>query len=310
MTNLWNLSPLILAAKGDGPPVTPNAQDVFMLFGVFPVTNSMIITIVVACILGGISWLATRNMQHVPSGVQNFVEFIVESLENVMSELLEPKVVRWVFPFIATFFIFIMVSNLSGLFPGVGSIGWLSEYEGTLLGFINYGYVGVPFFRPPTADANMTIAMALIFFFACWYWTFKYNGFVGTLAHIFAPKGDFRGLAWLGLFPIFFAVGVLEMVSITIRPVALAARLFGNIYGGENVLTVMLGLVDKDSVGPILGILLNSLVALPFYFLELLVATVQTLVFTFLCLAFTATLCSHFGGDDHGDEHGEKEAAH
>ncbi len=310
MTNLWNFSPFILAAKGDGPPVTPAAQDVWVLFGVLPITNSNIAAVMVAVVLAVIAWFATRNIQMVPNGLQNFVEFIVETLENTMSELLEPKVVRWVFPFIATFFIFILASNLSALFPGVGSVGYVSEPEGTILGgLLALGYVDLPLYRPATADANMTAAMAVIFFFACWYWTFRYNGFVGTIDHIFGVKGGFKGIAWVLLLPIFLFIGVLEMVSITIRPVALAARLYGNIYGGENVLTIMLTLNDPES-GGWLAILFNCMSALPFYFLEILVATVQTLVFALLCLAFTTSLCSHMGGDDHDDEHGKEAAAH
>jgi len=66
--------------------------------------------------------------------------------------------------------------------------------------------------------------------------------------------------------------------------VALAMRLYGNIYGGENVLTLMLGMGPKWMMG---------LAAVPFYFLELVVAVVQALVFTVLCIAFVSTTCSH-----------------
>lgn len=304
MTALWTLSPhLLAAAQGGGPPVTPHAQDVteFTLFGFFPITNSMIFAAILTLFLLWLARTATKNIAMVPSGIQNFMEFIVENLENTMSDLLEPKVVRWVFPFMATFFIFILASNLSGLLPGVGSIGWLDHYDTTVAGFINLGHVGVPWFRPPTADANMTLAMASIFFFACWYWTFKYNGFVGTINHIFGPKGGFSGPAWWALLIIFVPIGFLELVSISIRPVALAARLYGNIYGGENVLTIMLTMNSGESFSW-LNVFLNVLAAFPFYFLELLVATVQTLVFVLLCVAFTASLCSHMDGGDHEGE--------
>jgi len=308
MTNLWNLSPLLItAAKGDGPPVTPHAQEVFTIFGL-PITNSNIFAFGVLILLLLVSRRATKNIKEVPSGIQNFVEFVVEGLENVMKDLLEPKVVRWVFPFIATFFIFILASNLSALLPGVGSIGVMTHDSGNDWGWFQNAHVDVPFFRPPTADANMTIAMALIFFFACWYWTFKYNGFIGTINHIFGPKGGFKGVLWVLLLFVFIPIGLLELVSISIRPVALAARLYGNIYGGENVLTIMLTMTKWEDFG-IFSYVINILCALPFYFQEMLVAIVQTLVFTFLCLAFTATLCSHTDGEDHShDEEGS--AAH
>ena len=78
------------------------------------------------------------------------------------------------------------------------------------------------------------------------------------------------------------------MISICVRPVALAMRLYGNIYGGESVLTIMLGKAW-------------GLAAVPFYFLELMVAVVQALVFTLLSIAFIGTLCSHT--EDEGAGH-------
>ena len=166
---------------------------------------------------------------------------------------------------VATFFLFIVVSNLMGLLPGVGSIK---------LG-------GQPIFRPPTADANTTIAMALVFFIMSSWWAVKYNGVVGLIKHLFGVKGGMTGLVVIPLFFIFVFIGFIEVMSILIRPVALAMRLYGNVYGGESVLTLML---HTQPLG---------LAALPFYFLELLVACVQALVFTILCIAFIGTLCSH-----------------
>jgi F-type H+-transporting ATPase subunit a len=76
------------------------------------------------------------------------------------------------------------------------------------------------------------------------------------------------------------------VISLLVRPVALSMRLYGNIYGGESVLTVMLGMA-------------GGLAAFPFYFLEIIVAVVQAGVFTILCIAFIGTLCSHVDLDDH-----------
>jgi F-type H+-transporting ATPase subunit a len=88
---------------------------------------------------------------------------------------------------------------------------------------------------------------------------------------------------------IFFIVGIVEVISIMIRPVSLSMRLYGNIYGGESVLTLMLKMLPF------------GIAAVPFYFLELIVCAVQAIVFTMLCVAFTATLCSH--SDEEGGHH-------
>ena len=107
------------------------------------------------------------------------------------------------------------------------------------------------------------------------------------MAHIFAPKGSFHGLMLMMVVPIFLFLGVLEVLSIMIRPVALTFRLFGNIYGGEQTMEALMALVPKY---------LAFLPALPFYFMELLVGFVQALVFTLLCAIFLKLIC------DHGDE--------
>jgi len=85
---------------------------------------------------------------------------------------------------------------------------------------------------------------------------------------VFGVKGGMKGPILIPLFFIFLFIGVIEVISILIRPVALAMRLYGNIYGGENVLTLMLGMGPKWLFG---------LTAIPFYFLELVVAVVQAL---------------------------------
>jgi F-type H+-transporting ATPase subunit a len=197
--------------------------------------------------------------------------------------MLEAKVARWVFPLIATYFIFIVISNLMGLLPGVGSIGMGARDPDSALPFALH-HADVPFFRPPTADANTTIAMAAIFFVMSTYWAIKYNGPLGLMKHIFGVKGGLTGPIVIPLTVIFIFIGLIEIVSIVIRPIALAMRLYGNIYGGESVLTIMLG----KGFG---------LAAVPFYFLELIVAVVQALVFTMLCIAFISTLCSHPEGE-------------
>jgi F-type H+-transporting ATPase subunit a len=267
-----------------GPPVSADAPALFHV-GPLPVTNSMIYTWIIAGIIFWVVRSGTRSMREVPSGTQNVVESAVEALEDLTKGLLEPKVARWVFPFAATFFLFIVISNLMGLLPGVGSIGRGAPAGGGLP--LGVEHVDVPLFRPPTADANMTIAMSAVFFFMNLFWALRYNGPLGLVKHLFGVKGGMRGAIVIPLSLIFIFIGLIEVISMGIRPVALAMRLYGNIYGGESVLTIML---TNSPLG--LG-------ALPFYFLELLVAVVQALVFTLLAIAFTGALCSHEEEEGH-----------
>lgn len=285
----WACAGVAASAEHSGPPVTPAAPtlvDLGAKLGLpfsIPITNSMVYTWIIMATLFLVIRLGTRNMQIIPTGLQNFIEMVVEGLEDMTKGLLEPKVVRWCFPLVATFFIFIVLSNLFGLFPLVGSLGWGPRDPNSSLPFA-LEHADVPLFRPPTADANTTIAMAGVYFIMSTIWAIKYNGPLGLVKHVFGVKGGMTGPIVIPLFFIFIFIGLIEVISILIRPVALAMRLYGNIYGGESVLTLMLGMGPKWMMG---------LAAVPFYFLELVVAFVQALVFTVLCIAFIGTLCSH-----------------
>jgi len=251
-------------------------------FPSIPVTNSILYTWVVALVILVLVRLGTRRMSEVPSGTQNFVEALVGGLRDICEGMLEPKVARWVFPLAATYFIFIATSNLMGLLPGIGSIGWGHPDTVSAMPFAIH-HAESPLFRPPTADANMTVAMAAIFFVMSLWWAIQYNGPWGFVKHLFGVKGGFKGLVVIPLSAIFLFVGCVEILSICVRPVALAMRLYGNIFGGESVLAIML---TNSPLG---------IAALPFYFLELLVALVQALVFTMLTIAFVGMFCSHEG---------------
>src|SRR6185369_6701029 len=199
--------------------LTADALDVFHI-GPVPVTNSMIITWGVALGLIVFAQFATRNMKLVPSGAQNFLEWMVESLHDFLEGVIGNELVKKTFWFFATIFIFILFINWVGLIPGVGTLGWGHQGEH---GFV----VETPLLRGGNADLNMTLAMSTIFF-ACWLvWAIQANGFMGFLLHLFAPKGDTTGLLKILMIVVFIAVGFLEVVSILFRPISLSFRLYG-----------------------------------------------------------------------------------
>jgi F-type H+-transporting ATPase subunit a len=268
------------AAHEDG--LTARAVEIWApevpLLGRFPITNSMIVTWAVALVLIVFAQIATRRMTAVPSGAQNFIEWLVESLYTFLEGVIGHDLVRKTFWFFATIFIFILFSNWLGLIPGFGTIGYGVRGEH---GF----HVTEPWFRGANADLNMTLAMAMTFF-ACWIiWALQTNGPIGFLLHLFAPKGETTGFLKLLMVVVFIVVGCLEVVSILFRPVSLSFRLFGNIFAGENMLEAMSNLVP--------GWIGSVIIPIPFYFMELLVGIVQALVFMLLTAVFTLLICQH-----------------
>jgi F-type H+-transporting ATPase subunit a len=255
--------------------LSPKAVEIARPFN-FPITNSMVVSWIVALGLIVFAQFATRKMKQVPGGAQNFLEWLVEGLYKFMVGIIGPHLAERTFWFFATIFIFILASNWVGLIPGVGSMGW---GHATSHGF----KIDQPLFRGANADVNLTLAMALVFF-ACWIvWSLGEVGFVGFFKELFAPKGETEGLLRVLMVVVFFAAGCLEVVSILFRPISLTFRLYGNIFAGENLLEAMAKLVPG----------LGWLVPIPFYFLELLMGLVQALVFMLLTAVFTMLMCQH-----------------
>ena len=252
-----------------------HAVEIARPFG-FPITNSMVVSWIVAVGLIIFARVATRDMQNVPRGAQNLCEWLVGGLYDFLERIIGPHLVKRTFWFLATVFIFILAANWVSLIPGAGTIGWGHQ---TPDGFV----VEQPLFRGANADLNLTLAMAVVFF-ACWIvWGLQEVGPVGFVKELFAPKGESTGPLKVLMIIVFFAAGCLEIVSILFRPVSLSFRLYGNIFAGENMLETMSRMVPG----------LGWLLPIPFYFMELLVGLVQALVFMLLCAVFTLLMCVH-----------------
>ena len=166
--------------------LSQKAVEIARPFG-FPITNSMVVSWIVAAGLIIFARVATRDMKHVPGGAQNLLEWLVEGLYGFLESIIGPHLVKRTFWFFATIFIFILSANWVGLIPGVGTIGWGHQ---TPHGFV----IDQPLFRGANADLNLTFAMALVFF-ACWIvWALQEVGPVGILKELFAPKGESTGV--------------------------------------------------------------------------------------------------------------------
>jgi F-type H+-transporting ATPase subunit a len=264
--------------------VSAKALTLFKI-GPLPVTNSMLTSWIISILLLLFLRWAVKTPTLIPSRGQAVVENLVEVMRELFEPIVGKKAIGGAFPVLLCFFIFILVHNWSGLFPGVGTIGWgHTDAEG-------HFHMTTPWIRPANADFNGTIALAAISFGAWLILIFKYAGPKIILHDIFGNKADKKDLPaamYYVLSLIFLFVGLIEVLSIFIRPLTLSARLFGNVFGGENLLH-------------------STWFAPPFYFMELLVGLVQAFVFTLLSAVYIGLICNH--GDDHAAEEGAH-AAH
>lgn len=241
---------------------------------VFPFTNSLLMMFVVMALLiiGGA--LIARRSSLIPGRLQSSVELIVEFLLGLVEGTAGKKLGRQIFPLIGGLFLFIIISNYIDLLPGLGTIG-LNRTEGGTTAL-------VPFLRPPSSDLNMTLAMALISFFTFQYLGVKAHGVRGRLKHLANP---------VFLFPI-------EVVSEFARIISLSFRLFGNIFAGDVLLTIMYAIAKAVAVTAV-----GLLVPVVFLGLEALFGFIQALVFALLTLIYIALAVAD-GHDEHAEEHG------
>lgn len=272
--------------------VSPKAAELFHGMSVMSfLTNSVVVALLVLGIVFFFSRAATRNMSLVPHKAQNLFEFIIEFLYGRVEGIVGVKQAKLAFPLLGTLFIYILVSNWFGLIPGVGTIGFNISAAGE---------VHDPLLRPPTADLNGTLALALSAFVVWLFLTIKEVGVWGFILHTFGPKGGLKGFMGFVVGLVFLFVGVIEIVSIVLRPMTLSVRLYGNIFAGESVLHTLGGLLDKS--GGFASFAGSVLFPFPFYFMELLVGLLQAIVFTLLCSVYIQLSTTH---DDHGHEEGE-----
>jgi F-type H+-transporting ATPase subunit a len=266
------------AAEGHG--VSPTAEAVFHL-GPLPVTNSMLTSWFVALVLIVVIRVVAGGAKLIPTRGQAVIENMVEGLRELVTPIVGSKVINAAFPLLIALFIFILAQNWFGLLPGVGTI-LVSEGEGKWTELI----------RPGNADMNGTVGLAVVAIFAWLYLILRYAGPMFILRDLFGNKADKREVPaaiYYPLFVVFFFVGILEIVSMLFRPVSLSFRLFGNVFGGENLLHSVSGIFPW-------------ILPLPAYFMEVLVGFVQAFVFTLLVSVYIGLICNH--GDDHGHEGG------
>lgn len=250
--------------------IPPLAAETIFEIGSFPVTNTYINSIIVLVLFVILGLVLRSKSKEIPGKVQNFAESIMEVCLKYVDRVTHDRRKSLKFlPLVGSLFFFILISNWLGIFPGIGSIGrWLSVH-----GEVEF----VPLFRPANTDLNTTLAMAVLGVTTAHLFGIAAIGF-WRYANKFVKLGDIWRSFKKGGINIFvafveFGVGFIEIVSEVAKVVSLSLRLFGNIFAGEVLLSVM-------------GTLLAFVVPLPFIGLEILVGFIQALVFSMLVLVY------------------------
>ena len=269
-------APAFALASAEG--VNPKATDLFEIGGI-PVSNSILTTWILTALIIIAIRVLVGTPKIVPSRGQALVENMASGLRDALEPIVGKSMIGKVFPTLCGFFVFILLMNWSGLLPGVGTI--------------KYGEPGhwLDAIRPATSDLNTTLALSAISFVAWTYFVLRYAGFKVLIFDLFGNKADKKELSfpmWIMLSFIFLGVGGIEVVSIAFRLISLSFRLYGNVYGGENLIHA-LGGIAPYVIPAVAGLL------------EVLVGLIQAFVFTLLSAVYIGLICNHEGG--HDEEH-------
>lgn len=227
------------------------SPEVIFEIGTFPVTNAFLWSLVLSVFLIVITLLIRFNLKVVPGRLQAFFELIIEkSYEFVLSIIEDEKKAKRVFPLVLTMFLFILTANLAVFIPGQAAVQILHQEGST------------PLFRAVMADYGMVFVLTAITFVIVQIVAVVVSGPIGYLGKFINFKSPIKAF-----------LGIMDIIGELAKIVSLSFRLFGNIFAGEVLGSVML-------------FLMPFVVPLPFLFLGLLTALVQAFVFSVLTLVF------------------------
>lgn len=234
------------------------------VFGEYTAENAVpwyTVMFVIACLLTfAIIWILRGKMsEDEPTHGQQTLEVVVLTIRDLVKDIIGEHGLKY-FPVVATFSILILVCNLMALVPGL---------------------------MPPSASTSVTFALALSSFFYYNYIGVKENGIGGHLGH-FAGVQYFSGtLLYIMAIPFFF----IELISNAVRPVSLGMRLFGNIFGDEQVGANIAAVGAPYTYWVIPAVLMV---------LTVFASVMQTFIFTLLSMIYIGEV-SHAPHGAHGD---------
>ena len=260
------------------------APETILYLGGFKVTNTLLTSWLAIVILTLLAILTSRKLVDVPKALslQNVVETVIEALYTFMQGIVGSKA-RVFFPVVGTFFLYILVSNWLGLFPGFGSVGFWEEQAGQR--------VFVPLLKSSTADLNTTIALATCAVISLQAYGIRFYGLVGYGSRFLAigrfvqffrasAHGEKPSLSLLfrGFLDLF--IGLMELFEDLTKVLSFSFRLFGNVFGAEVLLVVIAFLVPYA-------------ISIPFMALEIFGGFIQAFIFAVLTTAFLGAVTGH-----------------
>lgn len=271
----------------------PLAAEPIFHIGSFSITNSMLNAYIAVAFFVLVAVFVSKKINIIPKGIYNLIEALIEFVLIEIEKVTEDKKkARAFLPLVATIFFFVLFSNWLGQLPGTGSIG--------IYGFLHGHFELIPLLRPATSDLNLTLGIAMIAILTTHFAGMRTLGIFTHISKFLNFKGIFlaikKGPMAVIIAVVEFFIGLIEIVGEFAKTLSLSLRLFGNIFAGEVLMTVMLGLF-------------SYILPIPFMFLELLVGVIQATVFAMLTLAFLVVATMEHGHDEeHHEEHDAQEA--
>jgi F-type H+-transporting ATPase subunit a len=235
------------------------------------VTNTILGTWLVSICLFVVLYFGTRRRELIPSGLQNALEWVIEALQNLVEGVAGKAKGRKFFPLIATLLLFILFCNMMDVLPIIDTVGTFAPTHGEQYpGFLLWGQYAsdiTPWFRAPTTDINLTLALAVVSVIAIQVAGFSALGFKKQVTKYFNFPALSKGA--FGIVDIF--VGLIELISEFGRIISFSFRLFGNVFAGSVLLAVFAFLLP----------VIPNIIFIPF---EMFIGTIQAFVFAFLTL--------------------------
>lgn len=252
---------MLLQVAAEQPGIQP---DTVFAIGSLAVTNAMLMGVLVTVLFFVLSVWLKKSLKPIPGKIQTVAEMTVSSFYDLVEQIVgSRRAAQQMLPLVGTIFLFFGLGNLIGLVPGLTSIT----------------YNGVPMFRTPTNDFNMTFSIATAVIIITQIASLKAFGILGHLGKYFKFKDVYLGFKKSigeGVLAIIdFLIGLLDIVSEVAKVVSLSLRLFGNMYAGEVLAAILLGAFAV-------------LVPTPWLAMNILVGVLQALVFGALTAAYYA----------------------
>lgn len=233
--------------------------------GNFTVTNTMTNTILVDIIIIALAVYISRNAKLIPSFFQGIIEMAIDAFYNLTQSVAGERTMK-IFPYVMSFFLFILVANWSGLLPIISALGFWHHGE--------HGEVFVPYFRAASTDLNVTIALALVSLVATHTMSINTLGLKSYISR------------FVSLNPLALYTGLLELISEFTKIISFSFRLFGNIFVGEVMLASM-------------SAFFAFFLPIPIIMYEMFVGVIQATIFGLLTMAFMGIFTTPHGEGKH-----------